>query len=360
LPASGEAGARRDDGGRVPRLERAGAGRQVTLGAFGLSLLSEPVPPGAWEPRAPDGPLLSLRLTDREAIAQSWSGTAAIGWQGTIDGACFVIERGAAGDHRFLHGPGEGAASALDAHVPPPHTRAVHHLSADAGLLICAPADPSDPAWWRLVLDSVLFTTALLHGYEALHAAAVATPQGAVAITAGTGGGKSTLLSELLLGGMTLMADDVLVLQPRDGQAPLAYPAPPMITVPEHRTAALAALDGGAPQTICTVADENWLAVPVHPGPLPLRALVVLNRRPGLATGVWTAQRPLAALIESLLRFPRTRERERFELAGAIAERVPIWRLDADPSVTPPELAERLLGAIDVSSPRDPAGAGVG
>jgi hypothetical protein len=338
------------------------------LGAFGLGLLSEPLPPGAWEPRTPDGPSLSLRLCDRAAITKSWSGAAALGWEGTIDGARFTVERGVAGDHRFLHDPEPGVASELDGPGEPiarfalPHTRAVHHLSADAGTLSCAPADPSDPAWWRTVLDSVLFTAALLHGYEALHASAIATPQGAVAITAGTGGGKSTLLSELLLAGMRLMADDVLVLEDRDGRPPLAHPAPPVMTVPAQRTAALAALDGGAPPKICTVADEDWLAVPVHSGPLPLRALVVLNRRPGIATAISPAQRPLAALMESLLGFPRTREREgaRFKLAGTIAEHVPIWRLDADPSVTPPELAELLLEALRSPRPRRPAAASVG
>ena len=61
------------------------------------------------------------------------------------------------------------------------HTRtdpAVHHLSADASVLQCAPTDPTEQSWWRVVLDSVLFTVALLQGYEALHAAAVATPDG--------------------------------------------------------------------------------------------------------------------------------------------------------------------------------------
>ena len=221
------------------------------------------------------------------------------------------------------------------------------------------------------MLDSVLFTVALLQGYEALHASAVATPDGAIAITAASGGGKSTLLSELLAHGLTLAADDVLVLEPSGTDAPpLAHPAPPLMTVPatrlprlgaassspetgspeagppEARSAAVAdPTQAGPPEAICALGDERWIPVPAHPEPLPLKALVVLNRRPGLATGLHRAARPLAVLMGSLLRFPRVSERERtrFEVAGAIAAHVPIWQLDADPSVAPETLAGLLL-----------------
>jgi hypothetical protein len=319
-----------------PCLGRAASEQRLGLAGFGLGLLSELTPPGAWQPRPLSEPLVRVRLAERQVIEQSWSGRAETGWEGTIDGCRFIVERGLAGDYRFVHGP------------------AVHHLCADASVLRCAPADPSDPAWWRVVLDSVLFTTALLHGYEALHAAAVATPLGAVAIAAGTGGGKSTLLSELLLAELTLMADDILVLRPCDGEPPLAHPAPPVMTVPAHRTPLLRER-GCAPRTIASIGEEDWLPVPVHPSPLPLRALVFLNRKPGLATEMRVADRPLAVLMESLLRFPRTRERERarFELAGTIAEHVPIWQLDADPRVTPAALADALLSTLQ--TPRRPS-----
>jgi hypothetical protein len=33
-------------------------------------------------------------------------------------------------------------------------------------VLQCARSDPAEPSWWRVVLDSVLFTVALLQGYE--------------------------------------------------------------------------------------------------------------------------------------------------------------------------------------------------
>jgi hypothetical protein len=292
--------------------------------AFGLGLRTDLELPGAWAQRTLAEPILQLRSASAVEIAERWSGLDAIGWEGTIDGAPFVVERGRAGDHRFVHG-----------------TSAIHHLSADAGTLRCAPADPAEQSWWRVVLDSVLFTVALLRGYEALHAGTVAMQDGALAIAAPTGGGKSTLLGELLSDGLTLITDDVLVLEARGKDSPLAHPGAPLMTVPAG-TVPLP----GAP--IASVGKERWVAVPVHPHAIPLSALVVLNRGPGLATSLHPARDPLAVLIGSLLRFPRLpeRERARFEVAGAIAAHVPIWELSADPSITPGALAALLRAEL--------------
>jgi hypothetical protein len=314
--------------------------------AFGLGLLGDLTPPGAWVDQPQTGPLLHLELVAPQAIADSWSGKDAIGWEGVIDGVPFVVERGLAGDHRFVHGldPALSRDWTDRRGELPQGTRAVHHLSADATVLQCAPADRADPSWWRVVLDSVLFTAALLRGYEALHAGALATPDGVIAITATTGGGKSTLVAELLGHGLTLMADDVLVLESSSPDSPpLAHPAPPLMTVPIERARGLTRV--GSVEPIASLAGEFWIPIPVHLQPLPLKALVVLNRRAGLATSMRRADGPLAALLGSLLRFPGTpeRERARFELASAISTHVPVWELDADSSVDPGKLAALLM-----------------
>jgi hypothetical protein len=323
--------------------------------AFGLALLTDLAPPGAWpqgasSPGAPGEPPLQVRAASAAAIAALWSGAEAVGWEGTIDGAPFVVERGRGGDHRFVH----GAAPAADG-TPSPATRAVHHLCAEARVLSCAPTHPEDPVWWRELLDSTLFTVALLRGYEALHAGAIATPAGALAIAAATGGGKSTLLSELLARGAALMADDVLVLEPRGAaEVPRAHPAPPAMTVPAARAERLRGALAPPPATIATLGEEHWIAVPVHPGPLPLAALVVLDRARELATALHRDEQPLGALLGALLRYPRTsaRERTRFETAAAIAAHAPVWRLEADPSASPAALAELLLAELPAMIPR--------
>jgi hypothetical protein len=307
-------------------------------------------------------PLLHLQLVTPQSIADTWSGMDTIGWEGVIDGVPFVVERGRAGDHRFVHGTDPALGRDSDDERGPHGICAVHHLSANANVLQCAPARQDEQLWWRVVLDSVLYTVALLQGYEALHAGALAIPDGAIAITATTGGGKSTLVAELLGRGLTLMADDVLVLESSgpDGP-PLAHPAPPLMTVPTGRLQALSQVSSGEP--IAALAGECWIPIPVHPEPLPLKALVVLNRRPGLATGMRQANSPLAALLRSLLRFPRTpeRERARFDLAGAISAHVPVWELDADPSVDPGKLADLLIAKlIDPETPRTRSLAAIG
>jgi hypothetical protein len=314
-----------------------------SLTAFGLSLITDLSPPGAWQLQAFREPSLQVLSATAEEIQHNWSGFDAVGWEAMIDGAQFVVERGAEGDHRFVHGAPPGHDG-----VPSPQTLAIHHLSSDASVLKCAPANPADPSWWRVVLDSVLFTVALLRGYEALHAGAVATPEGAIAITATTGGGKSTLLAALLGRGLALVADDVLVLEPRDTGPAISHPGPPLMTVPATSMALLGTVD--PPETIATIGDERWLAVPVFPHPLPLKALVVLDRLP---VSQWPAaqpslskiETPVAALLGALMGFPDTpeRQRARFELASAIAGTAGLWRLTARLDTPADALADALL-----------------
>ncbi|HST54940.1 MAG TPA: hypothetical protein VLJ42_03465 [Solirubrobacteraceae bacterium] len=289
--------------------------------AFGLNLRFSTLPPGAWEQRSSVGPDVSVELVAAATLAEAWSGRAGAGWEATIDGEAFVVEVGQAGDHLFAHGD-----------------RAQHHLSADGGVLRCV-ADPHEPVrWWRVVLDSVLFTVALSAGYEALHAGAVTTPGGALAITAGAGGGKSTLLAELLGRGLGLLSDDVVVLQARGEERPLAHPGAPLMTVPS-------ALAPAVGRVIAAVGDEAWVGVPVNADALELGAIVVLDRRAGLSTGLHRIDAPLATLMGALLQFPKlaARERARFELAAAIAGSTPVWRLTAAPTVDPGALADVLL-----------------
>jgi len=324
---------------------REGNPPQQGLAAFGLSLLADAPPPGAWEARPFREPSLQVRSVTAQAIEDGWSGFEGIGWEGVIDGAPFVVERGVEGDHRFVHG-----AKPDHSGVPSAHTRAVHRLCADGLVLQCAPSDPADPTWWRVVLDSVLFTVALLRGYEALHASGVATSDGAIAITAATGGGKSTLLAELLGRGSVLMADDVLVLESRGTECPLVHPAPPVMTVPAARMPALS--EAEPPETISSTDDERWIAVPVHPGPLPLKALVVLDRRlgsqrPGSKISLSRIESPLAPLLDSLMSFPSVpeRQRKRFELASVLTCTAGLWRLTASPDAPPDVLADALLAS---------------
>lgn len=257
-----------------------------------------------------------------------------------------MVEQGVAGDYRFVHGAPPDPQG-----EPSPQTRALYHLSPDRGELRYAVRDRSDPSSWRVLLDSVLFTVSLLHGHEALHAGAVATPAGVIAITAATGGGKSTLLAELLRRGNTLMADDVLVLEPHGHESsPIAHPAPPLMTLPAASVALLG--EDATASTICSLDGESWIAVPVCPEPLPIRALVVLDRGRGSThypsqPALVKLEAPLAPLLDSLMSFPKTpeRERARFELGSALCSEAAVWRLAADLEAPPSLLADVLLAS---------------
>lgn len=288
----------------------------MVASAFGLSLDFERLPPGVWRAEAGGKGSVEVRLGDRQEIEDAWSGGVEVGWEAKIDAAPFVTERGRDGDFRFLHGE-----------------RSAHHLSADLTQLRCA-FGTAEPDEWRVVLDSVLFSVALLRGREALHAGAVATEKGAIAIAAASGGGKSSLLAALLQAGLPLLSDDVVVLDADPGHHLLAHPGAPVMTVPTST----APLPG---EWIATVGEESWVGVPTCPEPVPLAALILLDRRPGGTTGLRRVSDPFGTLIGSLLHFPRTpdRERARFELAAAIASDLPIWRLEADLSADPPTLA---------------------
>lgn len=107
-----------------------------------------------------------------------------------------------------------------------------------------------------------------------------------------------------------------------------------------------------APPTICSIDDERWIAVPVHDEPLPLKALVVLDRRPRARrsrseVSLTRIDSPLVPLLDALLGFPRAPEREgtRFELASVMSCTIGLWRLVASLDTPPHILADTLLSS---------------
>lgn len=286
---------------------------------FGVAVAAPLAFPGAWR-------RLSAQSDPTVLVSDSLgqpSSESAIGWQGISDDQRFVVRRGPAGQHRFTHGESD-----------------LFELSADFRTLISAPIEDRSFRWWRVLLDSVLLTVGLLRGKDALHAGCVATPNGAVAICALTGGGKSTLTAELMRQGNGLVTDDILFLEPRGDQL-LAHPGPPVMTVPAGLGFTL-----GSP--LAKVGAEVWTAVPTVEHAVPLRRLVLLERTPGARTAPHGLDQPLATLLTHLLTFPRTPERElsRFELAADLIAHVEIVRLVADTSTTPQELAELAMSGI--------------
>lgn len=286
---------------------------------FGIPVASSLRFPGAWRAMAPQ--------TDATIVVDGelprWGDTVDGGWEGVSDNEAFVVLRSKTGEHRFFHGG-----------------RELFHLSADYQTLITGLGPVRDTRWWRILLDSVLFTVSLLRGNEAIHAGAVATPLGAVAVVGRSGVGKSTLVGQLRREGHELVTDDVLAVT-ADGDQILAHPGPPLMTLPRGRS-------GGFGTRVSCVGSEVWAAVPVVSAPVPLRRLVLLDRRPDAQTGMHRVKSPLALLLTHLLNFPRTPERElaRFSLASAMTTRIELWRLLADVNTSPAQLAALALRGL--------------
>lgn len=308
------------EGTRARRSDRARVHR-----AFGLGFACSFDLPGV--PDAAGSADVELALADPGDLSQGWSGAATppAATELVLDGQRYLAERGAAGDHRFVYG-----------------NRASFHLSADRRLLRCAPEDADAPEWRRVLLDSVLATVALLHGYEALHAASVLGDDGVVAIMGRTGGGKTTLAAELLTRGRRLVSDDILMLSREDSGEVVGHPAPPLMNLPASSPAPPGT-------TLAAIAGEQWVSVDgAATSAAPVTAVCLVDRRPGSRAAVVPGRASPLDLLTHGLKSGDAPERRaaRFELLTDLAAQAPAYVLEADPRTPAAELTDLLESAV--------------
>jgi hypothetical protein len=298
--------------------------------AYGLQVRSGFALPGMTPERAGGLPSLSLRLESVEGLSRRWSGSPGEPtWRGTLgDGVSLTMEDGAEGDVLFSYGD-----------------RARFHLDASVETLSCVPLqDGLD--WQRTLLSKVLAAVSVIRGYESLHAAVMDSPQGAVAIAAPAGAGKSTLALELLRRGWPLMADDALVLESTEAGV-RAHPGTP------HMNLAVNLPDGVAPETLGDtlgfLAGERWLAAHnVARQPRPVRMVCLLERGAGLTLHSSTLPVNPLALAPYMLGMAgdEQRQRDRFCLYADLIEAAPLVRLTAGPQHGPGQIADALESAL--------------
>jgi hypothetical protein len=176
-----------------------------------------------------------------------------------------------------------------------------------------------------------------------LHAGAVELDGAVVAVIGHSGGGKSTLIGELLKRGALLFADDVLALDPEL----TAHPGPPLMNVAAERSDLIAL--GRTLATLHEGDDEAWVAIErASRAPRRLAALFLYQRGPGLAL----ASRPLQPTVLELVPYawviPDDREamERRFGLLAEVAVRVPVFTLTAGLDRGPAEIADALHGSV--------------
>lgn len=303
--------------------------------AFGLTLRSALSLPGM-RPAEPSGlPEVSVEVVSPAELDASWSGPARPGsWRGRLgDGEELRIEWGEAGDLLFAYGE-----------------RARFHLDPSGARLACAPrGDGVVLDWQRVLLTRILPNVSLAHGREALHAGAVETPLGVIAIAASSGTGKSTLAAELAERGWPLFADDVLVLEQRGPGDVVAHPAGP------HANLSAEAPREDSPavhEELGTVGGERWVAVErTSSEPRAVAAVALLERRPGLSLEAEAIDASPVALAPFMLGLPddEGRDASRFDLYSDLIDSATLLRLSAAPEDAPGELAESLERTLGLS-----------
>jgi hypothetical protein len=304
----------------------------VYRSAFGLSLESTFPLPGL---PASEGelPRLRLDLVDEGELQGRWSGpVSSSAWRGRLrDGAELTIAWGRAGDLLFGYG-----------------TEALYLLDPAGREMVCAPAEASALGWQRVLLSRVLPVVAIARGYEALHAAAVETPAGVVAVVGPSGAGKSTLAAELLRRGHRLFGDDVLVIG-SGAEGVLAYPAGPHLSLERGG-------EGGLDvEVLGELGGKLWaVSGKAACAPAPVAAVVLLERSEGPVAVQELPPSPLAA-APFMLGLPdeEGRDASRFALYADLVESARLLRLGGDGAA--PELAAALERAV-----AEPATVGVG
>jgi hypothetical protein len=173
------------------------------------------------------------------------------------------------------------------------------HYERGAGISAIRPGpdivDEFEVYLWGTVFGAV----AWLNGYFPLHASAVELDGRAIAFTADSGGGKSTLAAALAAGGMPHICDDTL---------PLARCDDRLLAVPDLKPVKLwedgLALTGTPSDRPIAAVPGKHFARPSHraTGPLPLTDLFVLEEGATVAVERLTGAAGLAALAGSLYR----------------------------------------------------------
>lgn len=299
---------------------------------FGLSIESDfpllPVRVGAVG--APAQPVC-IRRASPEAVALLLSTSPELVWETSFDDIAYRMERGAAGDYRFDW-----------------TGRATFHLSSDGRELTCAFRDRDDQEATRLLLDTVLWSVSLLHGYELLHASAISFGDESIAFVAGTGGGKTSLAAELLRRGAELLCDDVLAMSYDDGHV-LVHPAPPVMNLPLGQSEADPDELG---QTLAILGEEAWINVEaVATTPRRLSAVCVLDRQDSGSPRLRAHPGGVLALLPHAFGFPgsRTRLGRQFEILSDLVAETPVLSLSAAASCTPAELADLVERELTTS-----------
>lgn len=191
----------------------------------------------------------------------------------------------------------------------PRHGR--HVVSRDGREIRSALPGQSNLGWQRLFFAQTLPLAAALQGLEVLHASAVAIDGLAIAFTAASGTGKSSLAAHLVAAGATFLTDDVLAIECAEKDV-LAYPGPARASVSAQELRSMTATGRKRLGRRVGASDKPHVEPLPASSPVRLRILYRLGRsgRSGrLLLREQLPPEPRLILASSFLSYLRTRER---------------------------------------------------
>lgn len=303
--------------------------------AFGLDLDSEvPLPflEDAVETARAGASGRSLRISYDE-VALPWPEEAElISDERDLDGEVIFQIEAADGAYRF-HGPAYGCTV----------------LAAGGTEARGAAGEGGFEEWQRLLVAQVLPFAAALQGLEVLHAGAVVVAGEGVALSGPSGSGKTSLALALQRRGAELLADDVVAVEPA-GEGLLAHPGAPISGIDLAEAARLGAQGDGEHAGVLAVnARERVARAALAPGPVPLGALFLLDRRlQGPAEPSFEAEpdpRQLLASTFNLLLASPERLAGLLDVCARLAARR-VERVAFGPATDPDELAAAIWARL--------------
>lgn len=222
-------------------------------------------------------------------------------------------------------------------------------LSSDGGRLLGTVGRNGKDAWQRLLIAQVLPFAAVLQGLEVLHASAVVSGGGAVALSGHSGSGKTSLALELCRRGAGFLADDVLALERLDGEL-VGHPGAPVAGIDRAEAERMSAVGGsGGPEVLSADSREQVARAPASASPTPLRTLFFLDRRPdGPVHPSFEAAADAQALLSSTFNLVLTgpQRLERLLDACALLAGCRVERIACGPEVGVAELGNAVEGRI--------------
>jgi hypothetical protein len=284
--------------------------------AFGLEIdASFPVPGLAASTDRPSGPETRVDLVPEDELDRDWPAGE----------ARRVLEE------RF--DDETEPARTIDVHPSVGYRLFARHfglarITPDGGGVVCAPPGPAGWDWQRFLVGRILPWAAVLRGYEAFHASAVAIRGRAVAFVGESGAGKTSLALRLVAGGAEFMTDDVLAVE-ANGNGVRGHAGAGIASVrPAEREVIPAATWEGL-GTVLGHSGKTYVALPVAEGPRPLAAVYFLRTGDGARIEALPKLDPRRLLASTFVLGIQTPERLRNQLdvCAAIAGGVPAFDL---------------------------------